>query len=157
MAEKPQKRRMSDFGSDEPSMRSLKSAVAYMKRMHVENEREHNRICSANRKLLDKANKENSTMKKQRVELDDKVRRTEYKLSILTLEAGHMKEELERLSRVEQRVQELEEALAVSPDANLRLKIKILLVKYHPDKQHSETLPLDSETITRDLVELLEA
>ena len=138
-------------------MRSLKSAVDYMKRMHAENEREHNRICSANRKLLDKANKENLTMKKQRVELDDKVRCTEYKLSILTLEAGHMKEELERLSRVEQRVQELEEALAVSPDANLRLKIKILLVKYHPDKQHSETLQLDSETITRDLVELLEA
>ena len=157
MAEKPPKRRMSSFGSEDPTMRSLKSANDYMKRMHAENEREHNRICSANRKLLDKANKENLTMKKQRVELDDKVRRTEYKLSILTLEAGHMKEELERLSRVEQRVQELEEALAVSPDANLRLKIKILLVKYHPDKQHSETLPLDSETITRDLVELLEA
>ena len=67
-----------------------------------------------------------------------------------------MKDELKRLRGIEKRVEELEEALTVNPDANLRLKVKQLIIKYHPDK-HSETLPLDNETVTRDLVELLEA
>ena len=53
-------------------------------------------------------------------------------------------------------MEELEEALAVNPDANLRLSLKRLIVRYHPDK-HSATVPLDNETVTRDLVELLEA
>ena len=75
----------------------------------------------------------------------------------MTLEAGNMKEELKRLRGIEKRVEELEDALAVNPDANLRLKIKQLLVKFHPDKQHSETLPLDNEEVTRNLLQLLEA
>ena len=102
------------------------------------------------------AEKEIRALKKERFEIGEKLRRTEDKFTVLTLEAGHMKEELKRLRGVEKRVQELEEALAINPDANLRLSLKRLIIKYHPDK-HSATVPLDNETVTRDLVELLEA
>ena len=67
-----------------------------------------------------------------------------------------MNEELKRLRGIEKRVKDLEEAVAVNPDANLRLKVKQLLIKYHPDK-HAVAVPLDNETVTRDLLELLEA
>ena len=70
------------------------------------------------------------------------------------LEIGHLKRELTRLSAAEERVKELEEATAGNPNANQRLKIKQLLLKYHPD--HVSTITLNNEDVTRDLVELLE-
>ena len=157
MAEKPQKRRMSDFGSDEPTIPSLTREVEYMRRQHVAITREHSVIQNRYMKNKAVAEKENRALKKERFEIGEKLRRTEDKFSVLTLEAGHMKEELKRLRGIEKRVEELEDALAVNPDANLRLKIKHLLVKFHPDKQHFETLPLDNEEVTRDLLQLLEA
>ena len=60
-----------------------------------------------------------------------------------------------RLNAAEQRVRDLEEAVAGNPNANLRWKIKHLLLKYHPD--HRSTATLNNEEVTRDLVELLEA
>ena len=159
MAEKPQKRRMSDFGSDEPTIPSLTREVEYMQRQHVAITREHCVIQNRYMKNKAAAEKENRALKKERFEIGDKLRRTEDKFSVLTLEAGHMKEELKRLRGIEKRVEELEAALAVSPDANLYFKIKKLLLKYHPDKtdKNSETLPLDREEVTRDLLQLLEA
>jgi len=66
----------------------------------------------------------------------------------------HRNEELKRLGGVERRAEELEEALAKNPDANLRLRVKQLLIKYHPDK-NSVTVPIDNEAVTRDLLDLL--
>jgi len=157
MAENPQKRRMSSFGSDEPTIPSLTRSVEYMKRRHAEIIREHSVIQSRYVKNKAVAEKEIRALKKERFEIGEKLRRTEDKFTVLTLEAGHMKEELKRLRGIEKRVEELEDALAVNPDANLRLKIKQLLIKFHPDKQHSETLPLDNEEVTRNLLQLLEA
>ena len=156
MTEKPPKRR---FGSDEPSVRALVSQVEYYKEYYLRDKKEHEHVRANHIKLITKANKENAALKKQRFELNEKLSRTEDKVTILTLEAGHMNEELKRLSGVEKRVEELEAALAVSPDANLYFKIKKLLLKYHPDKtdKNSETLPLDREEVTRDLLQLLEA
>ena len=128
-----------------------------MQRQHVAITREHCVIQNRYMKNKAAAEKENRALKKERFEIGDKLRRTEDKFSVLTLEAGHMKEELKRLRGIEKRVEELEDALAVNPDANLRLKIKQLLIKFHPDKQHSETLPLDNEEVTRNLLQLLEA
>ena len=156
MAEKPQKRRMSSFGSDEPTIPSLTREVEYMQRQHVAITREHSVIQNRYMKNKAAAEKENRALKKERFEIGEKLRRTEDKFSVLTLEAGHMKDELKRLRGVEKRVQELEDALTVNPDANLRLKVKQLIIKYHPDK-HAATVPLDNEAVTRDLVELLEA
>ena len=51
-------------------------------------------------------------------------------------------------------MRDLKEAVAGNPNANLRLKIKQLLLKYHPD--HRSTATLNNEEVTRDLVELLE-
>ena len=44
--------------------------------------------------------------------------------------------------------------MAGDPNTNLRLKIKQLLLKYHPG--HMSTITLNNEEVTRDLVELLE-
>ena len=156
MAEKPQKRRMSSFGSDEPTIPSLTRTVEYMKRQHVAITREHSVIQSRYIKNKAAAEKENRALKKERFEIGEKLRRTEDKFTVLTLEAGHMKDELKRLRGIEKRVEELEEALAINPDANLRLRVKQLIIRYHPDK-NSATVPLDNEAVTRDLVELLEA
>ena len=152
MTEKPPKRR---FGSDEPSVRALVSQVEYYKEYYLRDKKEHEQVRANHIKLITKANKENAALKKQRFELNEKLSRTEDKLTILTLEAGHLNEELKRLRSIEKRAEELEEALAVNPDANLRLKIKQLLLKYHPD--HRSTATLNNEEVTRDLVELLEA
>ena len=137
---------------------SPRRTLAY-KRYYLSDKKEHEEVRANHIKVITKLNKENAALKKQRFELKDKLSRTDDKLTILTLDAGHMKEELKRLSGVERRVQELEAALAVSPDANLYFKIKKLLLKYHPDKtdKNSETLPLDREEVTRDLLQLLEA
>ena len=156
MAENPQKRRMSSFGSDEPTIPSLTRSVEYLKRQHVAITKEHSVIQSRYLKNKAVAEKEMRALKKERFDIGEKLQRTEDKFTVLTLEAGHMKEELKRLRGVEKRVQELEEALAVNPDANLRLSLKRLIVRYHPDK-HSATVPLDNETVTRDLLNLLEA
>jgi len=43
-----------------------------------------------------------------------------------------------RLNAAEQRVRDLEEAVAGNPNANLRLKIKQLLLMYHPDLRDTQ-------------------
>ena len=157
--ENPPKRRMSSFGPEEPSIRSLKTELEFLQKRHVAALKEHSVVQSRYLKNTDKLEKENRALKKERFELGEKLRRTEDAWSILKLEVEHRNEELKRLCGIEKRVEELEAALAVSPDANLYFKIKKLLLKYHPDKtdKNSETLPLDREEVTRDLLQLLEA
>ena len=156
MAEKPPKRRMSSFGPDEPSIRSLKTELEFLQKRHVAALKEHSVVQSRYLKNTDKLEKENRALKKERFELGEKLKRTEDARSISKLEVEHRNEELKRLRGIEKRVEELEEALAINPDANLRLSLKRLIVRYHPDK-NSATVPLDNEAVTRDLVELLEA
>ena len=130
-----------------------------MQKRQVATAREHCIIHNRYTKNTDKLEKENRALKKERFELGEKLKRTEDARSISKLEVEHRNEELKRLRGIEKRVEELEAALAVSPDANLYFKIKKLLLKYHPDKtdKNSETLPLDREEVTRDLLQLLEA
>ena len=153
--EKPPKRRMSSFGPEEPSIRSLKTELEFMQKRQVATAREHCIIHNRYTKNMEKAEKETRALKKARFDLAEKLTRTEDARSILALEVEHRNEELTRLRGIEKRAEELEAALAVSPDANIRLKVKHLIAKYHPDK-HATAVPLDNETVTRDLVELLE-
>ena len=153
--EKPPKRRMSSFGPEEPSVRSLKTELEFMQKRQVATAREHCIIHNRYTKNMEKAEKETRALKKARFDLSEKLTRTEDARSILALEVQHRNEELTRLRGIEKRAEELEAALAVSPDANIRLKVKHLIAKYHPDK-HATAVPLDNETVTRDLVELLE-
>ena len=154
--EKPPKRRMSSFGPEEPSIRSLKTELEFMQKRQVATAREHCIIHNRYTKNMEKAEKENRALKKARFEIGEKLQRTEDARSILKLEVEHRNEELKRLRGIEKRVEELEAALAVSPDANIRLKVKHLIAKYHPDK-HATAVALDNEKVTRDLLELLEA
>ena len=126
-----------------------------MQKRQVATAREHCIIHNRYTKNMEKAEKENRTLKKARFEIGEKLQRTEDARSILALEVEHRNEELKRLSGVEKRAEEMEEALAVNPEANIRLKVKHLIAKWHPDK-HATAVPLDNETVTRDLVELLE-
>ena len=153
--ENPPKRRMSSFGPEEPSIRSLKTELEFMQKRQVATAREHCIIHNRYTKNMEKAEKETRALKKARFDLSEKLTRTEDARSILALEVQHRNEELTRLRGIEKRAEELEAALAVSPDANIRLKVKHLIAKWHPDK-HATAVPLDNETVTRDLVELLE-
>ena len=153
--ERPPKRRMSSFGPDEPSIRSLKTELEFLQKRQVATAREHCIIHNRYTKNMEKAEKETRALKKARFDLAEKLTRTEDARSILALEVEHRNEELTRLRGIEKRAEELEAALAVSPDANIRLKVKHLIAKWHPDK-HATAVPLDNETVTRDLVELLE-
>ena len=155
MTEKPANRRMSSFGPEEPSIRALKTELEFMQKRQVATAREHCIIHNRYTKNMEKAEKETRALKKARFDLAEKLTRTEDARSILALEVQHRNEELTRLRGIEKRAEELEAALAVSPDANIRLKVKHLIAKWHPDK-HATAVPLDNETVTRDLVELLE-
>ena len=73
-------------------------------------------------------------------------------------EASHVRAELRALGRradaVKKRARELEEDLAAKHDAGLRLRIKGLCRRYHPDKMGSDATVLRSEVV-RDLVALM--
>ena len=56
------------------------------------------------------------------------------------------------IDAAKQRIKDLEDELMTNPNTNLRLKIKVLCVKYHPD--HGSTMFCSTE-VARDLIELL--
>ena len=145
----------------EPELDRLKREVNWLQRKHVLVGREHREEMVAKDELLRKRQKridalerESTALKKERHDLQITLRAEKDELERSGLEIGHLKEELMRLNAAEQRVRDLEEAVAGAPNANLRLKIKQLLLKYHPD--HRSTATLNNEEVTRDLVELLE-
>ena len=146
----------------ESELDRLKREVNWLQRKHVLVGREHREEMVAKDELLRKRQKridalerESTALKKERHDLQITLRAEKDELERSGLEIGHLKEELMRLNAAEQRVRDLEEAVAGgAPNANLRLKIKQLLLKYHPD--HRSTATLNNEEVTRDLVELLE-
>ena len=145
----------------ESELDRLKREVNWLQRKHVLVGREHREEVVAKDELLRKRQKridalerESTALKKERHDLQITLRAEKDELERSGLEMSHLKEELMRLNAAEQRVRDLEEAVAGAPNANLRLKIKQLLLKYHPD--HRSTATLNNEEVTRDLVELLE-
>ena len=100
-------------------------------------------------------------LKRCRYELKESLRIENDRVETLGLEIGQLKRELQ-LARKEnhaskERIQELEadlqEALLTRPSANLRIKIKRLCIKYHPD--HAGHTMLSSSEVARDLIQLL--
>ena len=115
--EKPPKRRMSSFGPEEPSIRSLKTELEFMQKRQVATAREHCIIHNRYTKNMEKAEKENRALKKARFEIGEKLQRTEDARSILALEVEHRNEELKRLSGVEKRaVHAFREGVELSSD-----------------------------------------
>ena len=145
----------------ESELDRLKREVNWLQRKHVLVGREHREEVVAKdeslrkrQKRIDALERESTALKKERHDLQITLRAEKDELERSGLEMSHLKEELMRLNAAEQRVRDLEEAVAGAPNANLRLKIKQLLLKYHPD--HRSTATLNNEEVTRDLVELLE-
>ena len=145
----------------ESGLDRLKREVNWLQRKHVLVGREHREEMVAKdeslrkrQKRIDALERESTALKKERHDLQITLRAEKDELERSGLEMSHLKEELMRLNAAEQRVRHLEEAVAGAPNANLRLKIKQLLLKYHPD--HRSTATLNNEEVTRDLVELLE-
>ena len=124
--EKPPKRRMSSFGPEEPSIRSLKTELEFMQKRQVATAREHCIIHNRYTKNMEKAEKENRALKKARFEIGEKLQRTEDARSILALEVEHRNEELKRLRSIEKRAEELggwqkaRHAQAATTDMNVK-------------------------------------
>ena len=152
---------------EDPDVESLQREVEYLRSSHVELGREH----SAEMKELDKrlekrlqravkAERAVAALKRARRALQEELRIANDKVETSGLEAGHLKREAQLARKQAQaaRLQiqdleaDLEEALRTNPGANLRLRIKRLCVKYHPD--HGVT-KLSSAEVARDLVDLL--
>ena len=145
----------------ESELDRLKREVNWLQRKHVLVGREHrdemvakDELLRKRQKRIDALERESAALKKERHDLQITLRAEKDELERSGLEMSHLKEELMRLNAAEQRVRDLEEAVAGAPNANLWLKIKQLLLKYHPD--HRSTATLNNEEVTRDLVELLE-
>lgn len=102
------------------------------------------------------------TLKRTQHELEESLRIKNDRNETLGLKLGQFKREL-KLTRKgnrasKERIRELEEDLQealVTTNANLRLKIKKLCVKYHPDRAGNTML--SSTDVARDLVDLLSA
>ena len=146
---------------NESNMDALKREVDWLRCEHVRLGREHRKELETKdaalmkrRKQVDKLERESTAWKNERYNLQTSLRIANDGFEISGLEIGHLKRELTRLSAAEERIKELEEAMAGDPNTNLRLKIKQLLLKYHPG--HMSTITLNNEEVTRDLVELLE-
>ena len=153
--------RVEEMVRNESNLDALKREVDWLRCEHVKLGREHREeletkdaALTKRRKQADKFERESTAWKRERYHLQASLRIANDGFERSGLEIGHLKRELTRLSAAEERVKELEEATAGDPNANLRLKIKQLLLKYHPD--HVSTITLNNEDVTRDLVELLE-
>ena len=147
---------------DESEVDVLKRRVDYLQEEHVILGREHrdemeskNVILIKRQKRIEKLERDTTSLKREQYNLQTSLRASNDRIDISGLEIGHLEREVKRLCEAKQRVRDLEEAVAVSPNAKLRLKIKQLLLKYHPDHRVSKTTH-NNEEVTRDLVDLLE-
>ena len=103
----------------EPELDRLKREVNWLQRKHVLVGREHREEMVAKDELLRKRQKridalerESTALKKERHDLQITLRAEKDELERSGLEIGHLKEELMRLNAAEQRVRDLEEAVA---------------------------------------------
>ena len=147
---------------DDPA--ALRRKVDYLQRCHIEQMRDHKReIESKNASLLKRARqierheKATAKLQTQMRTVKEELREVEGRNELLRLNVGHMEHESKRLSVAEQRVAELEEALAGSADAQIRLKVKqLLLRRYHPDQNNASTT-VTKEEVAMDLTQLLDS
>lgn len=103
--------------------------------------------------------KRSEAIRKRNVELNNELRLVNARLSQATANVESMKKSMDRLSteieEVQVRCREMQEAMSRQPGATLRLEIKRLCSKYHPDKTGDAGCVRCADVI-RDLVGLLE-
>lgn len=142
---------------------SLEREVEFLRsvtRNHDTELRERDEKVHKWRQRAEKAEEAVVTLKRSRYELEESLRIKDDRNETLGLEMGQFKRELQlarkRSRASKERIKELEEDLQealLTTNANLRLKIKRLCVKYHPDRA-GNTL-LSSTEVARDLIDLL--
>jgi len=97
-------------------------------------------------------------IRKRNVQLNNELMLVNSRLSLASANVEAMKRSMDRLSteieEVRVRCSEMEEAMSRQPGATLRLEIKRLCSKYHPDKV-GESGCVPCADVIRDLVELL--
>ena len=102
--------------------------------------------------------KRSEAIRKRNVELKNELMLVNSRLSLTTANVEAMKRSMDRLSteieEVRVRCSETEEAMSRQPGATLRLEIKRLCSKYHPDKA-GESGCVPCADVIRDLVGLL--
>ena len=147
--------------------KSLEREVEYLRsinREHGAELRERDEKLHKRLQRAERAEQAVGALKRCRYELKESLRIENDRVETLGLEIGQLKRELqlarkenhasnERIQELEADLQEAQEALLTRPSANLRIKIKRLCVKYHPDKA-GHTM-LSSSEVARDLIQLL--
>ena len=102
--------------------------------------------------------KRTEAIRKRNVELNNELRRVNARLSLTTANVESMRTSMDRISTeiedVRARCSEMEEAMSRQPGATLRLEIKRLCSKYHPDKA-GDAGCVQCADVIRDLVGLL--
>lgn len=105
----------------------------------------------------DKTEKALAKLKSERYELKESVRCLEQASQAKVHHTAQLQHEIKTLcaetDAAKERIKTLEEALEHQPGATLRLRIKEMCLKYHPDRHGSTTV--NNVEVTRDLVELL--
>ena len=156
------------MAQDDSEVESLQREVEYLRSSHVELCREHRAEIKERDERLhkrgqraEKAERLVATIKRARIELQEDLRIVNDKVEMSGLEVGHLKRELQRAReqnhasklRIKNLEADLKEASRTNPGTvDLRLKIKRLCKKYHPDHGVGKVC---STEVTRDLVSLL--
>ena len=146
---------------------SRQREIEFLRSRHVDLSREHRaEIKERDERLYkrlrraEKAEHVVATLKRARNDLREELRIVNDKVETSVLEVGHLKRELQLAHeqthtaklRTKDLEVDLEEATISNTVGNLRLKIKRLCIKYHPDR--GDTL-ITSNEVARDLIALL--
>jgi len=149
------------FGSTE--LKSLHRQIGFLSKEVARVERDRDKQLNQKELVIIKKNASNektqkafSKLKADHYQLKETARILREQARADDHRSAQLKNEIKvlcaEIDAAKRRIKELEEALTTIPSAQLRLKIKLLCVKYHPD--HGQTM-LSSAEVARDLIELL--
>ena len=154
---------MSGFNDEEVAslqrrVKTLSRELASARREHVEELRTKEQSVFAGISKREKLQKLNSQLKAAKNELETTAKAHATAAEAAECENRLLTQETKRLCRLversKRRIEELEKELATRPDVNLRMRVKSMCKKYHPDKCGTKAA-FTSEEVARDLVALL--
>ena len=135
-------------------LKRMSHQLAGLKREHSEEMSAKDRSLEAGIVKRQKLQKLNTLLKEAKYELDTTAKAHARAAEAAESENTVMARELKRLCREVERSRRRVKELEARPDTQLRMRIKVLCVKYHPDKTGSGT-KFESVEVARDLVALL--
>lgn len=137
-------------------LESLHRQIRFLSEEITRIERERDKRLNDKESVIIKKNARNERTQKALSKLKVEHSRLQEEAKVNVHHAAQLQNEINALcvenSAGKQHIKDLEEAIITNPDAKLRLKIKLLCVKYHPD--HGATT-LSSTEVARDLIALL--